>query len=324
GQTIATASGDKTVKLWNRQGQELQTLKGHSGDVLSVSFSPDGQTIATASWDKTVKLWNRQGQELQTLKGHSDYVYSVSFSPDGQTIATASWDSTVILWNLNLNDLMAKGCNWLDAYLSSHPEDLATLPVCQTSANLIAASKAWVKTAEQQASLGNVDKATTMLRTALKWNPKLGIQLDAKVQQFKALALVAQLVAQGDAFVGKGDIKAAMAAYTQAQALNPQSVSAETWNSLCWDGSLQGSAKVVLTACETAVKLAPGNDGIRDSRGLARALTGNTKGAIEDFQAYITGTENQEHKKQRQRWIDALRAGKNPFTPAELKSLEGE
>ncbi|MEH1902891.1 MAG: AAA-like domain-containing protein, partial [Nostoc sp.] len=66
GQTIASASDDNTVKLWNLKGQELQTLKGHSSSVYSVAFSPDGQTIASASDDKTVKLWNLKGQELQT------------------------------------------------------------------------------------------------------------------------------------------------------------------------------------------------------------------------------------------------------------------
>jgi WD40 repeat protein len=80
---------DNTVKLWNLQGQELKTLKGHSSSVSSVSFSPDGKTLATASWDNTVKLWNLQGQELKTLTGHSSSVSSVSFSPDGKTLATA-------------------------------------------------------------------------------------------------------------------------------------------------------------------------------------------------------------------------------------------
>nr|6R5X_A Chain A, WD-40 repeat protein [Nostoc punctiforme]6R5X_B Chain B, WD-40 repeat protein [Nostoc punctiforme]6R5X_C Chain C, WD-40 repeat protein [Nostoc punctiforme]6R5X_D Chain D, WD-40 repeat protein [Nostoc punctiforme] len=70
GQTIASASDDKTVKLWNRNGQLLQTLTGHSSSVWGVAFSPDGQTIASASDDKTVKLWNRNGQLLQTLTGH--------------------------------------------------------------------------------------------------------------------------------------------------------------------------------------------------------------------------------------------------------------
>ncbi|WP_414516560.1 AAA-like domain-containing protein, partial [Nostoc sp. PCC 9305] len=101
GETIASASDDNTVKLWNRNGQLLQTLQGHSDSVLGVAFSPDGETIASASADKTVKLWNRNGQLLQTLQGHSDWVWSVAFSPDGETIASASDDNTVKLWNRN-------------------------------------------------------------------------------------------------------------------------------------------------------------------------------------------------------------------------------
>jgi hypothetical protein len=61
----------------------------------------------------------------------------------------------------------------------------------------------------------------------------------------------------------------------------------------------------------------------RASRGIARALTGNKQGAIEDFQAYIKWTDWDEGKKQRQGWIDALKAGKNPFTPEEIKKLKG-
>ncbi|MEM9008820.1 MAG: hypothetical protein AAGE59_35590, partial [Cyanobacteria bacterium P01_F01_bin.86] len=68
---------------------ERNTLLGHTDEILSVSFSPDGETIATASADSTVKLWDREGRELQTLSGHTGEVWSVSFSPDGETIATA-------------------------------------------------------------------------------------------------------------------------------------------------------------------------------------------------------------------------------------------
>ncbi|MEM7578336.1 MAG: AAA-like domain-containing protein [Cyanobacteria bacterium P01_A01_bin.80] len=99
GKTIATASRDRTVKLWNPQVKVLHTLRAHCGVVYSVAFSPDGKTIATASDDGTVKLWNPQGKELQTLKAHSGWVLSVAFSPDGKTIATASDDRTVKLWN---------------------------------------------------------------------------------------------------------------------------------------------------------------------------------------------------------------------------------
>ncbi|NMG22580.1 tetratricopeptide repeat protein, partial [Brasilonema bromeliae] len=70
----------------------------------------------------------------------------------------------------------------------------------------------------------------------------------------------------------------------------------------------------IMFACEKAVQLAPDDGYIRDSRGLARALTGNTQGAIEDFEAYIPQTDDKEIKSQRQSWVKDLRALKNPFT----------
>jgi len=95
---IASASVDKTVKLWQRDGTELATLKGHQAIVRAVSFSPDGQFIASGSDDGTVKLWQLNGSLVRTFQGHTAGLWGVAFSPDGQTIASASMDKTVKLW----------------------------------------------------------------------------------------------------------------------------------------------------------------------------------------------------------------------------------
>ena len=104
GRTIATASEDNTVRLWDaRTGAHLDTLEGHTGDVLSVAFSPDGNTLATASKDNTVRLWDtRTGAHFDTLEGHTGDVLSVAFSPDGNTLATASEDNTLCLWDARI------------------------------------------------------------------------------------------------------------------------------------------------------------------------------------------------------------------------------
>jgi WD40 repeat protein len=99
GDTIATASNDGTVKLWDRAGQLLNTLPVDELLETSVKFSPDGQHIATGGNDATVKLWSRSGQLLHTFKGHSAPVNDISFSADGEAIASASFDNTIKLWS---------------------------------------------------------------------------------------------------------------------------------------------------------------------------------------------------------------------------------
>ncbi|MBW4620837.1 MAG: AAA-like domain-containing protein [Cyanosarcina radialis HA8281-LM2] len=98
GQTIASGSDDKTIKLWKRDGTLISTFSGDSYWVTSVAFSPDGQTIASGGGDKTIKLWKRDGTLISTLSGHTEAVYSVAFSPDGQTIASGGRDKTIKLW----------------------------------------------------------------------------------------------------------------------------------------------------------------------------------------------------------------------------------
>ena len=100
GKTLASASFDKTIRLWRLDDVPLKTLDGHQNRVQSVTFSPDGQRLASASTDKTIKLWSRTGVLLETLEGHTQRVSSVSFSPDGQLLASGSYDKTVKVWNL--------------------------------------------------------------------------------------------------------------------------------------------------------------------------------------------------------------------------------
>ncbi|WP_034213781.1 WD40 repeat domain-containing protein [Actinoplanes subtropicus] len=110
GRTLATASRDHTVRLWDVREQSAPhlaaTLSGFTADVLSVVFSPSGELLAAASSDETVRIWNVADPAQPSLTGPplkpgEHYVYSVAFSPDGRTLAVSLADSTVRLYDIS-------------------------------------------------------------------------------------------------------------------------------------------------------------------------------------------------------------------------------
>jgi len=78
-----------------------KTLTGHSDEVFSVAYSPDGRYLASGSIDKTIKIWEvATGKELRTLTGHSGGVFLVAYSPDGRYLASGSSDKTIKIWEV--------------------------------------------------------------------------------------------------------------------------------------------------------------------------------------------------------------------------------
>ncbi|MDE0297185.1 MAG: cohesin domain-containing protein [Candidatus Poribacteria bacterium] len=100
GQTLASASDDKTARLWDAStGTNDFTLEGHTVRVNSVVFSPNGRTLASGSDDHTIRLWDTiTGAHLATLRGHRDDVEGLAFSPDGRTLASGN-GGKIHLWD---------------------------------------------------------------------------------------------------------------------------------------------------------------------------------------------------------------------------------
>ncbi len=103
---FASASYERTVDIWqfSAPGQphafhRSNRLKGHTGPVTAVAYSPDGKLIASVGQESIVRLWDTQsGQQRAAFLGHEGDLMHVAFSPDGRVLATAGNDGTVRLW----------------------------------------------------------------------------------------------------------------------------------------------------------------------------------------------------------------------------------
>ncbi|PHQ48828.1 hypothetical protein BLA24_27560 [Streptomyces cinnamoneus] len=109
GRTLATASDDHTVKLWNVTSKRLiTTLRGHTRGVDALAFSPDGKVLASGGEDGSAKLWHLPTNTvIATLAGHRGAVLTVVFSRDGGTLVTAGHDRDVKLWDTVTHQLTA-------------------------------------------------------------------------------------------------------------------------------------------------------------------------------------------------------------------------
>ncbi|MCP6760512.1 MAG: AAA-like domain-containing protein [Fischerella sp. CENA71] len=338
GKVVASGSNDNTIKLWNvATHKEIRTLTGHNSAVTSLAFSNDGKVLASGSADETVKIWRLNIDDVlwrgcSTLKSylisHPDTLEKLKVCQNqslflaaapalvnqGENLATAGKYQEAVA-------KFKKAKTW-DSKLDINPD--------------VKAAPAFVTQGIELAMQGDFAGTFKKFREAQKLDPKIDLNPYTEGVQDNAEFVAKQLAAEGlinkqnlipkaEEYLKQGDLKKAVATYTEIEKLQPSKQTlANSWNSLCWEGSLRGYAKDVMFACEKAVSLLPDDGNIRDSRGLARALTGDTKGAIEDFQVYIQWIDNPGAKAKRQSWVKDLSAGKNPLTPEVLQKLQSE
>ena len=108
GTTIAAASDDGTVTLWDLRDGGLPQTFGEGSPLRrewAVQFDPMGTKIASGGWPASVQLWDARSYTLlRTLEGHENAVVSVAFDPLSPILASGSLDNTVKLWDTDSGD----------------------------------------------------------------------------------------------------------------------------------------------------------------------------------------------------------------------------
>jgi tetratricopeptide (TPR) repeat protein len=310
-------------------------LSGHEAGVLDVAFSPDGRWLATASWDSTVRLWRWRVDDLIDL----------GCQAAGRNLKADEWQryfekqpyrQTCPQWPVHLS--LTKPLRD-EARTLARQGDIAGAAARFNEALMVDSSLkiepevearrtyAWalVEEGRRLAQEGDLAGAIAKLEEALAVDQSPAVEVEVKRLRAQAL------VEEGRGLALEGKITDAVENFNEASLLiadlehDPET--AWTWNELCWWGALDGYAAQVLDVCETAVQMAPEEGGIRDSRGVAYALTGNINGAIEDFEFYIRQSEETGggiNVDWRKAWVESLKAGENPFDAETLEQLRNE
>lgn len=112
GKWIAAASiSNTTVDLWRRGALEEgpRVLEGHSGDLMSLEFSPDSQRLVTASRDRSAIIWSvESGAPMAVFAdSQSAVLASASFDPSGTRVATGGSDGIIRVWDVSRGNVLA-------------------------------------------------------------------------------------------------------------------------------------------------------------------------------------------------------------------------
>ena len=339
GKTLASSSRDKTIRLWNvaDPASAPVELDGHTGWVTGVAFSPDGKTLASSSLDGSIRLWDSQSYlNIGQLTGLGiAQQFSPIFSSDGSTLyaggtgvmeqatpttlamladrglvaqwvfGPAKWDGiacAIAQRNFSLNQ-------WRSYFgTEAYHKTCANLPLHPSVV------EKFIQSEQSQAWYRRKAGSSERFCYYVALDPTLTGELETSLDTFPV-----------------DDVKLNAAQHVNT-GMRPRQWKCTRlctlWEPTSMFRPIPGTEFAGLAACGARPKkcwtfaiwryrLEPSNANIRDSRGLALAITGKTQAAIADFQALVDWCRQNGCSdtlgSQREQWIAALKSDQNPL-----------
>jgi WD40 repeat protein len=329
---VAAATEDGTVLMWQLAGNRttgavVGTHLLQSDGMTGLAFGPMDRFLVSSSLEQT-QLWGLQAGEprvrapipgsFAVLNPNGDLAAVVTDSEEIQLVDVEAWRT-------------------FDANLGQQKDLVYAMAFSPDNRLLVSA-------AEGDIVLWDVDleswreRACAIARrnlTAEEWERYLGKQSDDYNKTCPNVTKPVKIPLDADRALGLavrayklGESGRARSLFHEAALLAAGLDDAELADRICGFGAPRGAFAEVMVACERAVALDSDKASHRDSRGLARALAGDTTGAIEDFRAYVAAVEKNsrlaDRRTRRQAWIQSLKSGRNPFDSMELYRIRGE
>src|SRR5258708_1325583 len=113
GMCLASASGDKTIHIWDNITSDpaVWILEGHADSIISIVFSPDRTCLASASYDHTLHIWDVANREQIGKVKVLAVIFCVAFHPDSECVVLASNDALIHILNIFATTVLLPSTN---------------------------------------------------------------------------------------------------------------------------------------------------------------------------------------------------------------------
>jgi WD40 repeat protein len=334
GKTLLSGSSDNSVFIWNldpqawiendceRAGRNLiaaEWLRFFHNEKYQITCEklPIHPTVIAETVSQILSSPN-EANRVQTAIGEASNMLKVNSSREGyaqEAKAIVKESIELQISKISKHDMSTETINQNLSLLENAKESGLDIEVDPDFFARIAQNDLQVSNGPDQLKAA-IDRISDILRKETKSNDP-----DSGAKHSVGLA-IQNIILESD--LKTGDIGTIIGLAQNAGAVGVNLTDPVVLNEICWYGSIRDHAQDVIQYCDRAVFLEPDNSTYRGSRGLARAITGNKMGAISDFQYFIDNSYDSDLSLKRSRWIDALNAGLNPFTPDVLKRLLDE